>query len=356
MKSILPKEIDYRFWRIMGLIMVIGTVLRLTGYNFALPYIDTRDEATYLVGSLTLRGLYDQPLRLLGYPPGIYGVYSIAQLVIEAVTHASALIRPADIVQIVRLADIFIGLVTIPIIGLIARWLKGNYAGLIAAAAWAVIPIVVSQSSIAMPDAWLLFFSALSIYWALVGIEANWPGWLLLSILAGLGAVVFKYSTFPVLGPAVFIALWRLRSSKNPWLYVVLGQVFCIIGCAVILFGVFHAANLTTVGSEATTFTNSGASRAINIPLGTSLISLTISQAGIIPFVAVALLFISVPFYFQQASTKQKLGWLLIAGFTFTSAWLTATYIDIAVEFGGYYTVIASQKKCTPRPAAPREL
>ncbi len=41
MKSISKQPINYRFWGLMIAIIVIAAIIRLTGYNFALPYLLT---------------------------------------------------------------------------------------------------------------------------------------------------------------------------------------------------------------------------------------------------------------------------------------------------------------------------
>src|SRR5215813_5494522 len=178
-----------RFWGAIVFIVLLGSAVRLIGYNFGLPYIDTRDEAWYFTSVLTLRGMYNEPFPLRGYPPGIFAIYDIAQRLVEEVTHYPASDHPANTINLVRLFAIVASILTIPIVGLMARRLQGELAGIIAAAAWAVIPMVVYQSSIAYPDAWLLLFSALGLYWALLGLQSDWPGWLVLSTLAGLGAI-----------------------------------------------------------------------------------------------------------------------------------------------------------------------
>src|SRR5258708_20878144 len=74
------------WWIGMILLLFVGSLVHLVGYNHSLPYIDDSDESTFLTKSFTWRGLYNQPEVVPGYPPGVIMVEVATQLGIEAVS------------------------------------------------------------------------------------------------------------------------------------------------------------------------------------------------------------------------------------------------------------------------------
>ncbi len=332
----------------MLLIVLVATVLRFTGYNFGLPYIDTPDEPTFFTGSLNMRGLYYQAFNLPGYPPGILWSYEAAQVLVERLISRSAVEQPADTVAVMRVAAILTSLLAIVVIGLAARRLGGTWAGLITAGAWAVLPDIILPTSIGMPDAWLILFTALAIYWALIGFESGWVWWSLLSTLAGLAAILFKYSIYPVLGLGIALSLWKLwkfwGSEINRWraLSVFAFQLAAIVLCAFWLFMVYKAGSLVTLGGPATAVYQSGLSRIVDIPLGIRLIATAIAQLGLNPWLATGFLLVGGVGYLRNHRPAERLGWLLLLGFAFSAAWLTGTYLTAELGFVKYYLLPAS--------------
>ncbi len=205
-----------RFWIGLGLIILVGAILRFSTYRFGLPYFDQFDEPEFFYEAAFQRGLI--PSWLHPNPSqGLIALYKLAQVIDEAITHDSALAHPADIVSGMRFVSVILSLATLVLIGLCARELirkkegdgTGDIAGWLAAATWTVIPQVIYYSFIAIAEPWMMLFGALSLYAAALTLRRNGILWPLVSVWAGLIAFAFKYSMFPFAGIGLVVVLWR---------------------------------------------------------------------------------------------------------------------------------------------------
>ncbi len=330
------------WWLSLGVILILGAALRFIGYNFGLPYIDTPDEPTFFAGALIQRGLYNQPYHLPGYPPGILWVYDAAQVVVEQVTHQSALANPAATIVLIRIVSILVALLTVVVIGLLARNLGGDLAGLVAAAAWAVIPVITFHTLVAMPNSWLFLSTALALYWGIVALQTERPGWAIGSVLAALVAILFKYSAYLALAPGMIASLWWLwRSSRRSrWLKTFGFQILCTAACALWLFLGYHASDLTKLGPGAAVAQH-GLTEISNVPLNINLLSRSIDQLGLNPFLVLGLSMAALVLCYKTLGIPRFLGWGIIAGFAVLSAWLTSMYLTYDASLVDYYLLPA---------------
>src|SRR5258708_5759347 len=222
------------WWTGIIVILLAGALLRFTGYNFGLPYLENTDESQFLASTLTLRGLYPQPIVDPSYPPGIYAVNWLAQLIVERQTGYSALANPSATTAIVRFASVITDLLNVIVVGLFAQGVGGTIAGWLAALLWLLLPTYLFYSSLGIAEPWLLLCYTLALYWASIALGRNWPGWAILSVLAGLGAFLFKYSAFLAVGPGLVVVLWKLlqnRSERAKWWRVLALQSGSILLC-----------------------------------------------------------------------------------------------------------------------------
>jgi 4-amino-4-deoxy-L-arabinose transferase-like glycosyltransferase len=145
--------------------------------------------------------------------PFILWIYQGSQLLVERVTGDSAVEHPVLVIKYIRFFAGLTNTLTILVIGLTARRLGGDPAGILAAVAWAVMPGVTEQTLTALTEAWQVLFITLAVYFTLLALENDSLRWAVLSVLAGLVAVLFKYSAYPALGPGVAVTLWGMRSN-----------------------------------------------------------------------------------------------------------------------------------------------
>ena len=180
-------------------VMLVGAFLLLTGWDFGLPIYESVDEVVNLDEIYALRGLSGEALSKPGYPPGILYVNYLAQNLAELSTGQSAWDQPCAVIRAVRLIGVVANLLTALLVALSARKLSTDAGGLLAALAWLAAPMVLQQSQYGFPQVYEGLMYMLVLYTALLALEEHNPRYALLCTLAGLGAVIFKYATFPVL-------------------------------------------------------------------------------------------------------------------------------------------------------------
>jgi hypothetical protein len=226
------RHLDRRWWVGVALIVLVGAVLRFTGYDFALPYYDHMDEPWLFFQAAYERGLLEtwaQP----NPSPGLINIYKLAQMTTETITGASSLDQAANIFVVLRLISVVVSLVTLVFVALSGRELAGNSAGWLAAFVWTLIPLVIYHSFIAIAEPWMMLFAAMVFFTALRGLRCASGAWLVFSVWAGLLGFAFKYSMFPFAGIGIAIVLWRLihdKSRRTYWLWILLLQTVSITG------------------------------------------------------------------------------------------------------------------------------
>src|SRR5258708_17889801 len=220
------------WWTVLGSIILVGALLRFTGYRFGLPYFQNFDEPWFFYEALFQRGLL--PWWLHPNPSqGLIGLYKLAQIIAEGLTHQAATRSVTEIIISLRFVSVILSLVTLVIIGLCARELAGDIAGWLAAAIWAVIPLVVYHSFTAIAEPWMMLLGALALYTAVLTLRRESIIHPLLSVWAGLAAFTFKYSMFSFAGIGLLFAAWRFLtvppSQRTRWGRVIAFQIASIV-------------------------------------------------------------------------------------------------------------------------------
>ncbi|MFN8448983.1 MAG: glycosyltransferase family 39 protein [Anaerolineae bacterium] len=181
-----PKLLPPRWWWLVlfALILCAG-LLRLTGYNFSLPYIDHPDEPNFNIAAQMIIDMgTSKSMHYQGYPPGIVTVnYLFLRFFHDPTT------PPGTIIWMIRLLAIATSLALMLVIGLLGALLATPLAGLLAAALWGFNPVAVEFSRYATADIFVAVFTVLAVYLVLAGVRYRREGWVTAGILANLMGV-----------------------------------------------------------------------------------------------------------------------------------------------------------------------
>ncbi len=192
------------------MILAVAAALRLTGYNFSLPYVDHPDEPNFNIAAQMIIDLgTSKSLNYQGYPPGII---TLNYLLLRYLHDPAA--PAATVIGWVRLLSITASLALLVVIALLARLLAGSTAGLIGAAFWAVNPIAVGQARFATADMFVALFTVLAVYLVLAGVIRRRDGWVTAGIIANLFGILFKYQSGFVLPLLLLVSLAPLRDPS----------------------------------------------------------------------------------------------------------------------------------------------
>lgn len=324
-----------RWWAALLVILAVGSVFYLTGYDRGLPLYESRDERRNLEEVFILRGLSDAELWKPGYPPGILWVNHGAQVVTEWAVGEPATDCPCDVIRTMRLLGIPFHLASAVLIALIARKLGGDWAGLFATSVWLFSAGILDQTQYAFPQTYEHIGYLLAFWFAWLALENERPRWAVASTLAGLIAVIFKYTAFPILGLGVGVALWLQRKEPSQWRITLAVQFAFIAACAMWLFFGYGATQLIDAGHEETT----------NVVQGETLTnifdpSLVIARAhnltaqlGVPLWIATALLIVGIPLYWRQHDVHSRLALLALIGIVLFQ--LLTVILTLAPNFDG---------------------
>jgi hypothetical protein len=322
-------KLDSVWWPALLVVMLVGVVLLSTGYDAGLPLYESSDESHHLHEVYILRGLDTDALWLPGYPPGILYVNYAAQLAVELGTGRSAWDQPCLVIHSLRIVDIGVNLLSALLIALIARKLAGDWAGLLAALAWLVAPRVLMQNQFAFPQVYEGLFYLLAAYTALLALEKQQPIYALLSVIAGLGAVIFKYTTFPALALGVGVALWELRVEGRRWLPVLLLQLTLIALTAAALLTFGGVGSLAESGHvETTNFLSGGVGQLLNTDRLAYFFTEAVNQIGLSALVFIVILIVGSIGVWFTGSTWKRLGWLGLVALALSHIFFMVTYVS----------------------------
>ncbi len=224
----------------MVVIFLVGAWLRLTSFDFKLPYIDHPDEPSLYVETLAKRGVVNPIPNLTAYPPAVLVQTDLVLRLLERSGYPSA----SDVVHINRLLSVVSNLVTLVLIGLLARAIAGSVAGLVAALAWAISPLVLENGVYGLADPPVYMLATLSVYLAIIALlRPERRHWLIWSTVAALVATLYKYPAVVMLFPGGVVALWLLRKDRR-LIRVIIIQALLVGVVAFYLFGVHGAGNM----------------------------------------------------------------------------------------------------------------
>ncbi len=121
-----PKLLPPRWWWLVlfALILCAG-LLRLTGYNFSLPYIDHPDEPNFNIAAQMIIDMgTSKSMHYQGYPPGIVTLnYLFLRFFHDPTT------PPGTIIWMIRLLAIVTSLALMLVIGLLGRCWRHRWRG-----------------------------------------------------------------------------------------------------------------------------------------------------------------------------------------------------------------------------------
>lgn len=254
--SPLPPPLSSRRWWIVLLVLTAAAGwLRLSGYNFSLPYIDHPDEPAFYLTGLEWRGVFDNQTYLTGYPPLYIWTNILAQWTLEPFGSRTV----AATIPALRLLSIVFNLLTLIVIGLTARRAAGDLAGWTAAAAWAFAPVVITFGVYATPDPLLYLLVALAV-WLAVEASAGRKFWCLWSAAAGALAILDKYYILTAVVPGMLVAAALARKNLRLGL-----RYLAVQGLMLLVTGVIAIVGAAVLPREGAIARESGLSNVLNL-------------------------------------------------------------------------------------------
>lgn len=327
-------------WRWFGLLLIgiasCGLLLHLTGYNYGLPYVEEYDEGRLFYNGYVLRGVAPGLAPdLPGYPPGIFFLHALIQPIFEAASGRPAELEMGLTIGALRFLAALANFCSVMLLGLCARKLAGNAAGLLAALAWWGLPAVLYNTVIALTEPWQIVCYMAAMYLALDALQYHRPRSAFLSVVAGLAAVLFKYSAFPVLGLGVGVALWQCLvpprldakpAGRRRWWLTLAAQAVAIGAVAGYLFLVYGAGR-DAAHPETAAFLSGGAAKLTNLTEVGVIIEKALEQINLTPPVFLGWLLVGAVVHLRYSAAWQRLGLVLVAGFWLITTVFVVTYL-----------------------------
>ncbi len=228
-----------RFWMVVGLITLGGTILRLQIHDFSLPWFDSSDELELWYFGRDIRGMplpFDKGFPG-NYPPLILWLHQLVQPLAESRgSHA-----PADaVLDLRRLMLVFntLGLIWFAMLG---RRCGGALAGVFAAALWAFEPRLLRENVFAISESIVLPLQIFAILLAVRALEGPRRWWLAL-VSTALGFLCFlgDYRWLVAVIPGIGALAWLVWRHFQPNRYLVLlwsgtGVAFAALASALVL-------------------------------------------------------------------------------------------------------------------------
>ncbi len=197
------------WWLALLVILVLAGALRYPVYDWALPYPDDVDEVFHSLSGLTV--IDTGSARLMGhdgYPPAIIGVYYFfLRFFQEPGT------PPTSVIWMVRLLAITASLGAVVVLALLGYQTLGPPFGLVGALFWTTTPYFIERSLRGKPDIFLVLFSALAIWLAIVAALWRRERWSTYATYALIMAVLFKYTAAFMAPILLLLPLWQGRAG-----------------------------------------------------------------------------------------------------------------------------------------------
>ena len=236
------------------LLVLLGTLLRLTTVERFLPTLDYGDESNMFLLSLYMRG-EDAPMFveygahfqgewLTGYPPLYPWLSGLEQRLTERL--AGRFVFVSEHIYRMRLLSVIAGILATVLL-YASGWVLAQplgrggqvIAGWFAALPWAVSAHVVEVGNLAIPDSLIYPACALAIFGAIMTVRKEWVGWLSLSLLGCIMAIYLKYSLIFTLWLPLCAMLWLVsRQGLRPiGLWIVGVGLIPMLSAVYLLFG-----------------------------------------------------------------------------------------------------------------------
>jgi len=269
-------------------IVIIAAIFRFLNFQLALPFYYDSDEPWFFYEAAWQRGLI--PSWLHPNPSqSLIALYHVAQTITDQLTYGDVIQHIPEVFTAMRFISVVLSLATIVFIGLCARELADERAGWIAAAGWALIPLVIYHSFIAIAEPWMMLCMSIALYSAVAALKRSQSRWAYISVAAGLVGFTFKYSMFPFAGIGLAAALWKIWTEPTQrwtWVRVVLLQ---IVGVAAFLaFMILFGGLLSDIGGgqrEVASFFNEPLARFNDLSSLAEILGAAFFQFGVAPLV-----------------------------------------------------------------------
>ncbi len=335
-------------------LLVLALALRLLTYDRYLPLLDYSDESNMFLFSMDMRGVDEAPLAdnygayltsdwLAGYPPlylwlGVWG-----QRLVDATS--STFVFPGDYVGAMRLLSVAANVLTVG--GLlwlgwaVARPLGQVWAavaGWLTALPYALNPQAVDVGNLAIPDSLIPLACVIALLGAVLAIQRDHAGWLVVSLLGAIAAIYLKYSLLFALWVTLcaVVVMLRRRGLRRMLPWVALLALVSAITAGYLLFG-YGALGLQN--QEAEGFRERGLANMVNLDrnLTNLWVALDVST-GLWLFVAVVVLGgLAYAAANRTGRTRVNLRWLwLLLPYIIGNALLTSSVVYANLERGGY--------------------
>ena len=211
---------ERNWWLALLAILLLAGALRLTGYDFGLPFVEhngVRAAESYY--SLAAQMIIDQgtakDLHLHNYPPGILSINYLALRFLHDPTAP-----PGTVIGGLRLLSVLASLAALFVVALLGYTVAGPLAGLIAAGLWAFTPTMVEFSRYATADIYLVLLTSLSLWLTLAGAFHKNRGWTTAATYVLMLAIIFKYTAIVIAPLVLFVPLVQGKR----WASYVLGN------------------------------------------------------------------------------------------------------------------------------------
>lgn len=254
----------------------------------------------------------------------------------------------AQVILITRFLAILTHILTTALIALIARTWAGPWAGLLGACAWLTLPHISAYTGLALTEAWQALGMVASVYFATTLLQTPRPRAAIFSTAAGLLAVVFKYSAFPVLSPGIAAVVWlgwKHPDARTRWLVTLIAQAALIVGCAAwLLFG-YGSQDLFANPNEVAEVISVGENE--NVEFWSETIGLPriliahADQVGFSAPVLWGLLALGMAFAWRRAPAWKRFSWLLALGLVAAHLIFILAYIIFWSGVTRYVTPVA---------------
>ena len=197
------------WWLALLAILALAGALRYPVYDWALPYPDDVDEVYTSLSGLTV--IDTGSARLMGhdgYPPAIINVYTFFLRFFQEPGTPST-----TVIWMVRLLAITASLGAVVVLALLGYQTLGPPFGLVGAFFWTTTPFFIDRSLRGKPDIFLVFFSALAIWLAIVAALQRRERWSTYATYALMMAVLFKYTAAFMAPILLLLPLWQGRAG-----------------------------------------------------------------------------------------------------------------------------------------------
>ncbi len=208
---------------VLAAILLAALALRLRGITAGLPYnFVNPDEGTVAFrAAYVARGHLDP--QFFYYPSLFFyllaGVYVVASPVLALLHHPSLLHLSSYVVDkgpyflLGRLLSLFFGMLAVYLVYRLGRLAYGVWAGLLAAAFLAVVPLHVAYSRLAVTDVTAGTLSLLALLLLLYAARGRGRWWLVAGALVAGLATSTKYNLGLLLLPATLAAVYACRGE-----------------------------------------------------------------------------------------------------------------------------------------------